>query len=404
MQKLYVVMVGLPARGKSTLAKRICAGLCEEGFPTKIFNNGELRRSLLGPTSTPADFYDPANEEPRLAREYIAKRNMDRARGWLAQEGMVAILDATNASSARRKLITNTLTDYPILFVECVNEDHILQQICIERKTTLPEFEGYSKEDALASFMERIRYYESIYEPLSSEKYWLKVDSTANKILEEHALDGSPYYSVVRQTLVDFKAHRLFLARHGQTEYNVEARIGGDPHLTAKGQAQAEALAASLKNEPLDWVFTSTRIRSHETAAPVLRDRPNVQTLAIPEFDELWAGDCEGMRYAEISEKMPEVTRLRNADKFNYCYPNGESYAMLSDRVKRGLRRVLFLAGDKPLLIIGHQAINRVLISLFLRYRDADVPYIFIPQSEYYFMSMSIRRKLFERIPYSAKK
>ena len=110
------------------------------------------------------------------------------------------------------------------------------------------------------------------------------------------------------------------------------------------------------------------------------------------------------MRYAEISEKMPEVTRLRNADKFNYCYPNGESYAMLSDRVKRGLRRVLFLAGDKPLLIIGHQAINRVLISLFLRYRDADVPYIFIPQSEYYFMSMSIRRKLFERIPYSAKK
>ena len=397
-------MVGLPARGKSTLANRICSGLAEEGIPAKIFNNGELRRSLLGQSSTPADFYNPTNESPREAREYIAKRNMERAHDWLAQDGSVAILDATNASAARRKLITDTLTDYPVLFVECVNEDHVLQQICIERKTLLPEFKDYTKEEALKSFMQRIHYYEAIYEPLCNEKYWLRVDYTANKILEEHALSGSPYYSAVRQTLVDFTAKRLFLARHGQTEYNVEGRIGGDPHLTAKGRAQAEALAASLTDEPLEWVFTSTRIRSHETSAPVLRNRENVQTLAIPEFDELWAGDCEGMLYSEISEKMPEVTRLRNADKFNYCYPNGESYAMLTDRVKRGLRRVLFLASDKPLLIIGHQAINRVLISLFLRYRNDDVPYIFIPQSEYYFMSMSLRRKLFERIPYDRKK
>lgn len=401
MQKLYVVMVGLPARGKSTLAKRICQGLKSEGLPARIFNNGELRRALLGENSTEADFYDPNNEVPRQAREQIAMRNMTRARAWLEDEGVVAILDATNASRMRRRLIEKTLDNYPILFIECVNEDHVLQNICIQRKTKLPEFAAYSDEKALESFLKRIKYYETIYEPLNTEKFWLRVDSTANKILEEHALDGSPYYSAIRQILVDFSAHSLFLARHGQTEFNVEGRIGGDPHLTSKGKAQAQALALKLKHEPLDWIFTSTRIRSHETAAQVISDHSNVHTLAIPEFDELWAGDCEGMKYSEISEKMPEVTKMRHADKYNYCYPNGESYAMLNDRVKRGLRRVLFLAGDKPLLIVGHQAINRVLISLFLCYREADIPYIFIPQNEFYHISMTMRRKVFERIPYN---
>ena len=97
---------------------------------------------------------------------------------------------------------------------------------------------------------------------------------------------------------------------------------------------------------------------------------------------------------------MPEVTAGRHADKFRYAYPNGESYAILHERVQRGLRRALFLAGDNPLLIVGHQAINRVILSLFLRQRDADVPYIHIPQNEYYHISLTPTRKVFERIAY----
>ena len=401
MQKLYVVMVGLPARGKSTLAKRICFGLKEEGVLARIFNNGELRRTLYGSDSTDADFYDPRDLEHKRMREQIAMRNLKRAQSWLAHEGVVAVLDATNASCERRQLIEQVLNDHPVLFVECVNEDAMLQDICIRRKTALPEFASYTQEAALESFLKRIRYYESIYQPLAEEKYWLRVDSTANRILEEHALEGSPFYPAIRQILVDLPAPNLYLARHGQTEFNVQGRIGGDPLLTAKGRQQAMALAEHFRHLRIDWVFTSTRRRSHETAAPVLRDRPKVHTLAMPEFDELWAGDCEGMRYSEIRETMPLVSAGRNADKYGYCYPNGESYAMLNERVKNGLRRALFLAGDNPILIIGHQAINRVILSLFLRCREADIPYIFIPQNEYYHISVTLRRKVFERIPYN---
>ncbi|MBQ9578938.1 MAG: histidine phosphatase family protein, partial [Ottowia sp.] len=269
MQKLYVVMVGLPARGKSTLARRIRQGLSDEGIRTQIFNNGDLRRALIGAESTEPDFYNPANIQSREIREQICLRNMELARNWLTGEGDVAILDATNASRARRGYIEKKLSDYPVLFVECVNEDPLLLATCIRRKTGLPEYASYTEEGALASFMERIKYYETIYSPLDNEKYWLCVDSTANRILAERPLESSPHYPAIREIVTSVWTNSLYLARHGQTEFNVQGRIGGDPPLTGKGREQAKALARHLRNEAIEWVFTSTRLRSHETAAPL---------------------------------------------------------------------------------------------------------------------------------------
>ena len=77
MQKLYVAMVGLPARGKSTLAKRIRDGLMTEGIAARLFNNGDMRRALIGAESTDPNFYDPNNKLGREAREMICMRNME---------------------------------------------------------------------------------------------------------------------------------------------------------------------------------------------------------------------------------------------------------------------------------------------------------------------------------------
>lgn len=401
-RKLYVAMVGLPGRGKSTIAKRIRDGLEAEGIKARIFNNGDMRRQLMGPDSTDADFFDPANSFGREARELICRRNLEAAKSWLMHGGDVAILDATNVSRERRKLIEHNLTNHPVLFIECVNEDPLLLNAIIRRKAELPEYEGYDRDEAEASFRKRIEHYESSYESVGDEKYWMIVDATANRVLDERPCEISPYYAAIREILTSMWVNNLYLARHGQTEYNVQGRIGGDPPLTAKGRAQAQLLGQHMKNIPIDWVFTSTRIRSHETAAPVLESHPHARTVALREFDEIWAGDCEQMLYSEIREKMPEVTAGRNANKYSYMYPNGESYAILQERVRRGLRRALFMAGESPLLIVGHQAINRVLMSLFLRQRTEDVPYIHIPQSQYFHIQLSPSRKLFERVPYEA--
>lgn len=401
-QKLYVVMVGLPGRGKSTMAKRIKEGLEAEGIQTRIFNNGDMRRKLMGPDSTKPSFFDPNNSFGREARELICRQNLEAAQEWLHGGGEVAILDATNVSRARRKFIEDNLKDYPVLFIECVNEDPLLLNACLRKKAELPEYEGYTKDEAMASFMKRVEHYESEYDPIGEEKYWMCVDSTANRVLDEKPCESSPYYPAIREIVTNMWINDLYLARHGQTEFNVQGRIGGDPPLTAKGRAQALALAEHMKDIPLKWVFTSTKMRAHETAAPLIESHPGVQTMALREFDEIWAGVCENMLYSEIREKMPEVTAGRNANKYSYVYPEGESYATLQERVRRGLRRALFIAGHSPLLILGHQAINRVLLSLFLRQRTEDVPFMHIPQNQYYHIQITPTRKLFERVPYNA--
>ncbi len=397
--KLYVVMVGLPARGKSTLAKRICERLHDEGSRSAIFNNGNVRRLLAGPQSTEPQFYAPDNEFGREARENIAYENMAAARKFLADGGDVAILDATNVSRARRQTINATLTNHPILYVECVNEDSLLLESFVRLKCELPEFQHMGEKDALQSFYTRIGYYEQMYTPVGADElYWMRVDATANRIIKERPCDGSPYYPAIRDVVVSRWVRSLYLMRHGETQYNVQGRIGGNPPLTKKGSQQARAMALHMRGADVPWIFTSTRLRSHQTAEPLLASRPDAHSMALTEFDEIWAGQCEGMRYEDIRKTMPHIMEQRHADKYGYAYPEGESYAMLRERVSRGLRRALFLAGDSPLLIVGHQAVNRSILSLFLKQRPEDIPFIFIPQNQYYHISTTPRRKAFEMI------
>ncbi|MCL2123263.1 MAG: 6-phosphofructo-2-kinase/fructose-2,6-bisphosphatase [Desulfovibrionaceae bacterium] len=401
MRKLYVVMVGLPARGKSTLAQRIKECLVKEGIQAAIFNNGDLRRSMLGAESTEAEFYNPENSFGLLARENIARRNMELAKDYLAGQGDVAIMDATNASRTRRRQIEAYFAEFPTLFIECVNEDPLLLDACIRRKAQLPEYAACSREEALKSFLSRIRYYENIYSPVGEEQYWMRVDAVTNRVIAERPCEHSPYYPAIRDSVVSTWVRCLYLVRHGQTAFNLEGRIGGDPTLTPRGLSQAKSLATHLQGKALSYIFTSTRVRSLQFAEPLLAERPNASTLAMPEFDEIFAGECEGMRYEDIRRDRPEVAEARAADKYAYAYPGGESYADLRERVRRGLMRALFLAADEPLLIVGHQAINRTVLSLFLNQRNEDVPYIYIPQNQYYHLSVTPRKKLFELIKFA---
>lgn len=401
MTKLYVAMVGLPARGKSTLAKRICSGLEQQGIRTAIFNNGELRRSRLALESASPEFFNPDNQEARRMRAELSLHNMNRAKAWLHGEGSVAIIDATNARAEQRQNLEQHLNDFPLLFVECVNEDPLLLEASIRRKTKLSEFLAMSEAEALASFRQRLAYYEQAYVPVKEERCWMRVDSADSRILAEAPSNSLPYYAAIRDIVVTHWVQHLYLVRHGETVFNLEGRIGGDPDLTPQGTAQAGRLAEHFRRIPLPYIFTSTRLRSVHTAAPLLKDRPDTLHMPLAEFDEIDAGVCEGLRYEDIRNGMPLEYAARAANKFGYVYPRGESYAMLKDRVARGLRRALFIAGEGTLMIVGHQAINRTILALFLFHRPQDVPFTYIPQNQYYHITITQRKKLFEMVRYA---
>lgn len=401
--KLFVVLMGLPARGKSTLAKRIQHGLEQLGHRTAIFNNGALRRELLGEDSASPEFFNPANESSRLQRERLATMNMDRARTWLRQGGDVAVIDATHGTLAQRTVVRNMLHEYPMLFIECVNEDPLLLDMSLRRKSRLPEFANMPEDAAMSSFKQRVAYYESVYTPLSPAEpgCWMLVDAVDSRVLDEMPDNDLPYYAAIRDIISSRWVRNLYLVRHGETSYNTENRLGGNPPLTEKGLLQARKLADHFHGVRLPHIFTSTLLRSGMTAQPLLEERPSCMSLALHELDEIDAGVCEGMRYRDVRDLMPQEYAARAADKYHYAYPGGEGYADLRARVATGLRRALFLAAEDTLMIIGHQAINRTILSLLLFQRPEDVPYIYIPQNQYYHITITQRRKLFEMIRYA---
>ena len=367
MGKLYIIMVGLPARGKSTIALRLFQSLSEEGVRSRIFNNGELRRSHFGPESSEPHFYHPDNAEARGKREELARINAESAKAFLRGNGQVAILDATNASKQRRLFLCDMLTDYPVLFVECINDDTDLLEASILRKTRLPEFAHLSREEAVQSFKERISYYERMYTPLGDEASFVRVDTLRNEILDEKLLCKVPFYIPIRDVLVTNWVRELFLVRHGESYFNIENRIGGDASLTPKGTRQAADLSEYFHGKSIPYIFTSHRKRSRETAAPISATHPEAQTITLPELDEINAGVCECMRYEDICNEMPDVFLARQKNKYDYVYPGGESYALMRRRVERGFRKAMFLSGGLPgVMLVGHQAVNRLILSLFL--------------------------------------
>ena len=395
--KLFIVMVGLPARGKSTVATKLRESLGHDSLKVRIFNNGKLRRKMISEDSSYADFFDPKNTAGVALREKIGLINLQRARKYINQGGNIAILDATNASLERRKKIQALLGDHPILFIECVNEDDEILSASILQKIDLDEFGHLSQDEAIRSFRQRIDYYRSIYDPLEKETNFIKLDSVNNRIIAEELGSDVPFLEQLRDFLLTDMVNNLYLIRHGETHFNIEDRIGGDSSLSAAGREQAKALAEYFKNKEIPLIFTSQKKRTIQTAEPIKAMQERCEIIPLEEFNEIDSGICERMSYEEIKKGLPQVYTERKKDKFNYVYPGGEGYVTMQDRIYRGIKKTLYLS--KPtynIMIIGHRAANRMILSHFLYRRREDVPYIYIPQDRFFFISSTHNKKLFQ--------
>ena len=402
--KLVIAMVGLPARGKSTMARKIAGTLQQDEVKVRIFNNGDVRRQLSQMNSSVPEVFSPENPEGVGFREKCARINLDLARDFLRSTGEVVIIDATNVTRGRRELIEETFPDLPLLFVECMNTDEEALEANLERKALLKEFRHLSREQALESFLKRIGFYERVYQPLQEERNFILVDSFAGHILREQLTDLLPYYDRIRDLLTTRIVRNLFLVRHGETWFNREDRIGGDSDLTDKGLAQANALAEYFAHERIPIIFTSNHKRTLQTATPIAAKQEHCSIIALPEFNEIYAGVCDGMTYGEISARRPEVAAGRMNNKYDYVYPGGESYAAMEERIHRGLQKVFYLNNYADnIMIVGHRAVNRMILADFVFRPKQEVPYIYMPQNRYYHIQIDPHKKIFELKPYAQK-
>jgi probable phosphoglycerate mutase len=174
----------------------------------------------------------------------------------------------------------------------------------------------------------------------------------------------------------------LIFVRHGETDWNRELRFQGqkDVELNALGRRQAarngRALSGILRSGA--WRFVASPLgRSLETMRILLAaaGQPTRDFASDPALLEANYGDWEGRTLAEIGECHPDAARAREADKWFYVPPAGESYAMVSERVALWLRTL-----DVPTLVVAHGGVLRALLYHLAGLPAHDAPHLAVPQ------------------------
>ncbi|CAK9227393.1 unnamed protein product [Sphagnum troendelagicum] len=381
-RQLAIILVGLPARGKTFTAAKLTRYLRWLGHDTKHFNVGKYRRLKLG-SSQSADFFRGDNQEGIDARNEVAVLAMEDMLAWMEEGGQVGVFDATNSTNARRNMLLKLAEGKcKVIFLETIcNDRSVIDtniRLKIQQSPDYADMQDY--EVALEDFKARLLNYEKMYEPVTEGSYIKMIDMVSGQggQIQVNSISGYlPGRIVFFLVNTHITPRPILLTRHGESQDNIRGRIGGDPPLSDQGEKYALRLAdfvhKRLKTEAAASIWTSTLQRTLLTARHIV-GFPKVQWRAL---DEINAGVCDGMTYLEIKETMPEDYQARKQDKLRYRYPRGESYL---DVIQRLEPVIIELERQRsPVVVIAHQAILRSLYAYFADKPLKEAPHVEMP-------------------------
>ncbi|MEB2322436.1 MAG: 6-phosphofructo-2-kinase/fructose-2,6-bisphosphatase [Sorangiineae bacterium] len=378
-KRLALVMVGLPARGKTYVGRKLGRYLAWLGYRTQIFNVGDYRRRIAG-ARQPAEFFSSQNVAGHEARERAALEALDDLLAFFASGGEIGVYDATNTERARRDLVYERCraAGAQVVFIESICEDQaVVDENVRANKLRSPDYAGVDPEEATRDFRARIAEYERTYQPVSAdERSYVKLIDVGRQVVVNR-IEGYLEARIIFFLLNLHPARRhIYLTRHGESRFNVQGRIGGDTGLSERGLAYARSLAQFVREQRETTegviVWSSTLKRALRTAETL--DRPLVAWRALDEID---AGVCDGLTYVEIAERLPDEYGARALDKLRYRYPRGESYADVIQRLEPVI--IELERQHHPILVISHQAVLRALYGYLMGKPQAECPHLSIP-------------------------
>lgn len=160
---------------------------------------------------------------------------------------------------------------------------------------------------------------------------------------------------------------KILLARHGETPWNAEGRYQGqvDIPLSDVGTAQATALGERLKDLRIDRAVASPLSRATRTAQLALGEPRAARLMFDQGLLEIGHGEWEGLLASEIAARDPQRLRDWRDAPETVLMPGagGESLQQVLDRAWPALERACEgLGADDTLLVVAHDAVNRVLL------------------------------------------
>lgn len=311
--KLVIVMVGLPARGKSYITNKLTRYLNWLQHDCRVFNVGNTRRmdkeNILGPaqkplpdTNTPsphtgrspetkasashmADFFNPENKASNELREKWAMDTLDNLLNWVLDgPGSVGILDATNSTKKRRLKVLKRIQErskgeLKVLFMESICSDPAILDTNIRLKLSGPDYKDMDPEVALRDFVGRLQNYERAYETIDDSEeeidgfQYVKMIDVGKKVVSYNVqgfLASQTVYFLLNFNLCE---RQIWLTRHGESTDNLSGRIGGDASLTKRGQHFSKTLTRFLnyqrkefRKKQLEKFSTRLELRFNELA------------------------------------------------------------------------------------------------------------------------------------------
>ncbi|MDG4893778.1 MULTISPECIES: histidine phosphatase family protein [unclassified Mesorhizobium] len=177
----------------------------------------------------------------------------------------------------------------------------------------------------------------------------------------------------------------VYIARHGQTEWNAENRLQGqaDTDLNDFGREQARLNGQRLaelvgKAEGFDFVASPMR-RTRETME-LMREAMGLDPTAYrtdPRLVEISFGDWQGFTFAELEERAPGSTDGRRHAKWDFQPPGkgAESYEMLLERIKPWFAEL-----RQPTVCVTHGGVIRCFFRLVTGISKQQAAGLDVPQ------------------------
>jgi probable phosphoglycerate mutase len=147
---------------------------------------------------------------------------------------------------------------------------------------------------------------------------------------------------------------RLFLVRHGQSEWNAQGKWQGqaDPPLSDAGRQEAELAAESLEGFTGHF-FASSLLRARQTAEIISAAVSDGTVMLEHDLREIDVGDFSGLTHHEIEERMPEAWAALQANRLE-AFPSGESREHFRLRVLGAIESLWDRHPDDEIFVVTH--------------------------------------------------
>jgi broad specificity phosphatase PhoE len=183
--------------------------------------------------------------------------------------------------------------------------------------------------------------------------------------------------SKVRKKNAADEPHRIFLIRHGETEWNRMFRYQGmsDTELNEAGLEQARLAGIRLAGIMPARVYSSPLKRARRTAEIIMEhNRGDAGVELCGDLSEVSFGKWEGLSFSEVKERYPDTLSAWRARPFSVAPEEGETFAEVKSRARAAscLIKSTGCPGAST-FVISHGGVLRALIAAIMDIDDFNL-------------------------------